>query len=224
MSKPRHLPLTLLLLLTLLFATGCWRESPQVDRFAPGEPLYERLTSRGSRTLIQSPTGPVLKIRFRAHSTKVYDQDMRPVGKIVATDDGHFQARPLTGPARTTHRIDDDVVELPQGWRLERTADGFDIFSPQGILLGLLRHRDDGQWILRPGYRAQEYLIAEQRDDALHLIDHLQQTILSAPTRQTPLMLLATSLTELPPLDRFTLALWLDHNLSHTTAAAPISD
>lgn len=218
MSKPRHHPLKILAILTLLLATGCLREPPQPERFSPGEPLYERLTTRGKRTIITGPDGPVLKTRTRPHSTKIFDHKMRPLGTIAPTKDDQIQLRPLTGPPRITRWIDDDVAELPQGWRLERATKGFDIFLPDGTLIGLLRRQNDA-WILRPHYRSQTSLTTRHHNGQIQLIDHADHTSLVAPTRHGPIPLLITSLDDLPLLDRAALAIWLDHNLSPTNEA-----
>ncbi len=206
-------PIALLLLVTL-FLTGCWRQPEPPRRFVPGEPLYEQFTTSGSRIIVDGDDGPTLKVRQRRTSSRVYDAQMTPVGQIRALDDGQFEQRSRDGKIRIqTQWLNSDVAELPESWRVERADGGWDVFSPGGELLALWRRHND-QWTMKKTY-GDHNSYSTHLDNARRKVQSTGGDLqLSTRADFNDLQLLALSLEELPPLPRYTLALWARQNLA----------
>lgn len=206
-------PIALLLLLTL-FLTGCWRQPEPPRRFVPGEPLYEQFTTSGSRIIVDGDDGPTLKVRQRRTSSRVYDAQMTPVGQIRALDDDQFEQRSRDGNIRLQTRwLNSDVAELSENWRVERADGGWDVFSPDGELLALWRHHND-QWTMKKTYGDQNSYSTRLDDPRREVHSTTGDLHLSTRADFDDLQLLALSLEELPPLPRYTLALWARQNLT----------
>lgn len=221
----------LALALIFLSLTGCLREVEPLPRFAPGESLYEHYTTRGARILIDDDQGERWKIRRRRSHLRVYDSSMIPLGRIEVDDDEEILVRGLD--RSLLHRsswVSDDVAELDGAWRLERAESGWDLFDPQGRLLGIFRLQDlqDQQeqknWILAPGYSREERFLARIEKGRLLVLDQNEEERLSIAIRRdnpenwSDLKALAISIDALDPLQRVALGSWLHQNIASSSS------
>ena len=212
----------------LLLLVGCYPAPEPPPRFQPGQPLYEQYTTPGKRMVVQSPDGPSMKVRARRSTLRVYDDAMRPLGRVRAdgAPDAEDDARPLItllplGEApRQVEQLSPDVVALEGRWRLERADAGWDLFGADGDLLYLWRRlpdADDGdapRWVARHHYGAAQVLTIEDDGPHRHLLSPRGERLFTFPAATDDLPILAYSVTAIPALDRAALALFVSSGLN----------
>ena len=226
MSEPRHpnrsvtSPLRLSLVVALLItcsSAACYQESEPPKRFVPGDPLYEQFTTTGERTIVELPKEEAqLKVRQRRRDTRVYDAQMIPVGRVVVDEESGeiTRYRIGEGTGQTVSEADDTAI-LDGAWRLERVDDDRrDLFDAQGRLIALWRRHDDGHWILRPTMGSPTTLRCVTDGPVTRVVDGQDTVYLQAHAREwSDVKVMALTLEGLDPLERYTLARWVDAHL-----------
>lgn len=220
MHGPRHRRLltVLFLLLSVGFViSGCRRETPE-NPYSPSGEYFEKLDSSGKRVLLVGPDDEErLKIRKRLSHYKVYDSDMRPLGRVNWEPSADLDERPRRedlsmrrlGDEQSTSvkQRDDAVYELPGSARLERTNRGWAIFSTDGEMLGSLEPSESG-WRLVASYDDPEHLRVSRREGASVLLRG-DEIVLRVEGGELPeLVLLMQALTQLDPLERTLIGAW----------------
>lgn len=215
---------TLLVAIVLLFGlSGCHRQPEPPPRFAPGEPMYERFTTQGSRAMISFPEEDrAFKVRRRRSHLRVYDEKMRYVGQVKHPSvSEEIQVRSPGGALLySTKRINDHTVELEHRWRLERVhPSGWDLFDSQGELRGLFRRDEDSHWYFQDRYQSRDRIRVKGTSLFVELnyaesartrvkIGHRLLAIEKAVASPAPLAFAAQGLT---PLEQVVLFQWLFH-------------
>ena len=205
------------LVFVALATAGCFQNHEPPRQFVPGDPLYEQFTSSGDRIIIEDRGGqPALKLRQRRTLTRVYDANMIPVGRVRVVDDEIEQRAFDTPVARTPHWIDEDTAELSESWRLERVGEqGWDLFDADGFLISLWRLDEAGQWTIRSTYGDAPAHRVRADETQWQVVDPTGSPHLSAPVDDwSELKLLALSIDDFEPLQRYTLAAWADLHLA----------
>lgn len=147
----RHFKKTLRLIAVAVLVAGsaaCFPERDTSGNFTPGDPLYERLTSSGDRIIVERNEAPSMKLRMRSQTTRVYDEEMIPAGRIRIVDDA---VERQSVDAQQTDRVQrqHDAAVLRGAWRIEPAGDdGWDVFGDDGSPLALWR-TDGDRWTMR---------------------------------------------------------------------------
>ncbi len=223
-SQYRHrrlispLRLSLLAGLALFFVSACYQDSEPPRQFVPGDALYEQFTTSGDRVLIEDPErGTTLKVRQRRRDTRVYNENMLPVGRITVDDDsGEVTRHTMDGLSQETIAVDDDQVTLSGAWRLEKAGEArWDLFDDEGRLIGLWRRQDDDRWTLRlTDDSAASYRAEIDEMGVARVVDRRDEPRLEARVGDwSEVKLLALSIEEISALDRYALAMWVDGHL-----------
>lgn len=199
----------------MAFAAGCYQQPDPPRQFVPGNDLYEQFTSEGDRVVIRAPTDDAaeLKIRDRTRETRVYDDNMAPVGRVGADDDGVHQR---TVDGQTERRVkapEDDRVRLADRWRATTTNGTWTIYDADDTRLATWRADEDGWTMDRPS-DSSTWRVERDDGDVRVVADDASSPLIEArsPGWSDP-RLLALTLDELEALDRYTLAVWADRHL-----------
>lgn len=195
----------------LVGAVGCYTERDSSKEFVPGEPLYEQFTTDGDRFVIERDGEPVMKLRQRTRTTRVYDEAMSPVGR-VRVDDGTVERERVDGRDSTPVERTDQAVTLEDTWRLEEIDDGDWVVYTDGDRPVARWRLESDRWTMRTGDDAQ--FVAEIEGGTSRVVAADQTAVLELDGDElSELAVLALAIEELSPLDRYTLAAWVDENV-----------
>ena len=206
MPKSRHSHRTagLVALIALIVLAGCYQQREPPRQFVPGNDLHDQFTSQGNRIVIDTDDEaiPTIKLRERARFTRVYDDKLRPAGRIYPGD--RIQTRSVDGQTRHDVELDDDtgIATLEHAWDLQQTDYGWRLYNPDGDRIAAFVDHGDDRWVLTDAENTPTFRVTAD-DDTFTVADADGTPLFEVPTRRMSApKALALTIGDLPPLER----------------------
>lgn len=192
MQKSRYLyPLILVSALAL----GCRDSGESVS--GP-----EQYLSAGKRVVLNSAEGqPLFKIRRKSRYDKVYDDDLRGVGRVWV-EDATVHIKPLDGEP-TSSGWSEENWSLGERVRIEPMEEAWLVWGAKNKLIGYLTHVGDVWEFRREWGEAPEWVASKEGSGA---VVKTEDKVVARSTRMTPLEAICALLPDLGPLERVALS------------------
>lgn len=208
-----------------MLLAGCHREPPP-PLYVPGGAFFERLDATGKRVMLEGPEGEVLgKLRLRESHQKIYDEGMRPVGRVQWSmgDGGVGPRREGLSMRRVGEREGqvvrergEDVFEVEGVARFERTHRGWAIFDVEGGLLGAMEAGEDGWRFVRRFGDGQGDSSVRREGGRVEVLRGDEVLLVVRGAAPGDAQLLMQGVSELTLLERHFVGAWFDALLDET--------